>query len=157
MPETALMVPSNLSHNVPAIIETVKHSLTNLAKLYLVTEVAGQSQATLDAERRDLHRFLHRLHISMAFLSQTAAPNSSASPPAFWKVSVFSGKDAAFSSAIAGLRRVVSRLNSMRPSTPPASTYSSDTHGVLRPGEPFQDILWHRLADTMAISPACAA
>jgi hypothetical protein len=23
-----------------------------------------------------------------------------------------------------------------------------DTHGVLRPGEPFQDILWHRLADT---------
>ena len=23
-----------------------------------------------------------------------------------------------------------------------------DNHGVLRPGEPFQDILWHRLADT---------
>jgi TIR domain len=23
-----------------------------------------------------------------------------------------------------------------------------DTHGILRPGEPFQDILWHRLADT---------
>lgn len=23
-----------------------------------------------------------------------------------------------------------------------------DTHGVLRPGEPFQDVLWHRLADT---------
>jgi hypothetical protein len=23
-----------------------------------------------------------------------------------------------------------------------------DTHGVLRPGEPFQEILWHRLADT---------
>jgi hypothetical protein len=23
-----------------------------------------------------------------------------------------------------------------------------DTHGTLRPGEPFQDILWHRLADT---------
>ncbi|MCI0590647.1 MAG: toll/interleukin-1 receptor domain-containing protein [Gammaproteobacteria bacterium] len=23
-----------------------------------------------------------------------------------------------------------------------------DTHGVLRPGDPFQDILWHRLADT---------
>lgn len=23
-----------------------------------------------------------------------------------------------------------------------------DTHGALRPGEPFQDILWHRLADT---------
>ena len=23
-----------------------------------------------------------------------------------------------------------------------------DTHGILRPGEPFQEILWHRLADT---------
>lgn len=23
-----------------------------------------------------------------------------------------------------------------------------DTHGTLRPGEPFQDVLWHRLADT---------
>lgn len=23
-----------------------------------------------------------------------------------------------------------------------------DTHGVLRPGEPFQEVLWHRLADT---------
>lgn len=23
-----------------------------------------------------------------------------------------------------------------------------DTHGVLRPGEPFQELLWHRLADT---------
>jgi hypothetical protein len=23
-----------------------------------------------------------------------------------------------------------------------------DTHGVLRPGEPFQEILWHRIADT---------
>src|ERR1700739_880428 len=23
-----------------------------------------------------------------------------------------------------------------------------DTHGVLRPGDPFQDVLWHRLADT---------
>jgi len=23
-----------------------------------------------------------------------------------------------------------------------------ETHGILRPGEPFQDIFWHRLADT---------
>ena len=23
-----------------------------------------------------------------------------------------------------------------------------DTHGVIRPGEPFQEVLWHRLADT---------
>jgi hypothetical protein len=47
MPETALMVPSNLSHNVPALIEAAKTSLTDLAKLYLKTEVAGQSQATV--------------------------------------------------------------------------------------------------------------
>ena len=58
MPETALMVPKNLSHNVLAAIETAKTRLTDLATLYLVTEVAGQSQATLDAKRRDLHRFL---------------------------------------------------------------------------------------------------
>jgi len=50
MPETALMVPSNLSHNVPALIAAVKNRLTDLATLYLATEVAGQSQATLDYE-----------------------------------------------------------------------------------------------------------
>jgi len=62
MPETALMVPSNLSHNVPALIEAAKTSLTDLAKLYLKTEVAGQSQATLEAKRRDLTRFLAFYH-----------------------------------------------------------------------------------------------
>jgi hypothetical protein len=58
MSETALMVPSNLSHNVPALIETAKTRLTDLATLYLATEVAGQSQATLDTKHRDLQRFL---------------------------------------------------------------------------------------------------
>jgi integrase/recombinase XerD len=62
MAETALMVPSNLSHNVPALLETAKAHLTELATLYLVTEVAGQSHATLDAKRRDLHRFLAFYH-----------------------------------------------------------------------------------------------
>jgi hypothetical protein len=66
MSETALMVPSNLSHNVPALIEAAKASLINLANLYLKTEVAGQSQATLDAKRRDLRRFL-------AFTTSSAA------------------------------------------------------------------------------------
>ncbi len=42
MPETALMVPSNLSHNVPALIGAAKNRLTDLA--------------TLDAKRRDLNR-----------------------------------------------------------------------------------------------------
>jgi site-specific recombinase XerD len=58
MAETALVVRSNLSHNVPAAIKAAKTHLTDLATLYLATEVAGQSQATLDAKHRDLHRFL---------------------------------------------------------------------------------------------------
>jgi integrase/recombinase XerD len=62
MPNTALMLPHNLSHNVPATIEAAKTSLTDLATLYLVTEVAGQSQATLDAKRRDLKRLLAFYH-----------------------------------------------------------------------------------------------
>jgi site-specific recombinase XerD len=62
MPETALVVQSNLSHNVPAAIEATKNRLTDLAKLYLTTEVAGQSQATLDAKHRDLKRFLAFYH-----------------------------------------------------------------------------------------------
>jgi hypothetical protein len=62
MPETALMVPSNLSHNVPAAIETAKTCLTDLATLYLATEVAGQSQATLEAKHRDLKRLLAFYH-----------------------------------------------------------------------------------------------
>jgi integrase/recombinase XerD len=62
MPETALPVPSNLSHNVPALIESVKTRLADLATLYLATEVAGTSQATLDAKRRDLQRFLAFYH-----------------------------------------------------------------------------------------------
>jgi site-specific recombinase XerD len=58
MPNTALMLPDNISHNVPAALEVAKTHLTDLATLYLVTEVAGQSQATLDAKHRDLQRFL---------------------------------------------------------------------------------------------------
>ena len=62
MPNTALMLPHNLSHNVPAIVEAAKTHLTNLAKLYRVTEVAHQSRATLDAKRRDLQRFIAFYH-----------------------------------------------------------------------------------------------
>lgn len=35
-PETALVVRSNFSHNVLVTIEIAKHSLTNLAKFYLI-------------------------------------------------------------------------------------------------------------------------
>lgn len=58
MAETALVVPSNLSHNVLTAIEAAKNRLTDLATLYLATGISGQSQATLDAKRRDLQRFL---------------------------------------------------------------------------------------------------
>jgi hypothetical protein len=58
MPDTALILPDNLSHNVSTHIEQAQNRLSDLATLYLVTEVAGQSQATLDAKRRDLQRFL---------------------------------------------------------------------------------------------------
>jgi hypothetical protein len=74
MSETALMVPSNLSHNVPALIEAAKTSLTGLAKLYLATEVAGQSKATLDAKRRDLHRCLAQIHNGAAELFRKDVP-----------------------------------------------------------------------------------
>jgi integrase/recombinase XerD len=58
MSDTALIVQDNLSHNVLARLEEAKTRLRDLATVYLVTEVAGQSQATLDAKRRDLQRFL---------------------------------------------------------------------------------------------------
>jgi integrase/recombinase XerD len=48
----------NPSHNVSAHIAQAKNSLAELATVYLVTEAAGHSQATLDAKRRDLQRFL---------------------------------------------------------------------------------------------------
>jgi hypothetical protein len=62
MPETALAVPSNLSHNIPSLLEAAKNHLADLATLYLAIEVAGQSQATLGAKCRDLQRFLAFYH-----------------------------------------------------------------------------------------------
>src|SRR2546428_11558314 len=41
-----------------ARLEQAKHSLAELATVYLVTEAAGHAQATLEAKRRDLQRFL---------------------------------------------------------------------------------------------------
>ena len=58
MADTALILAKNLSHNVLAHIEAAKTSLSHLATVYLVTEVAGQSTATVDANQRDLQRFL---------------------------------------------------------------------------------------------------
>lgn len=58
MDDTALIVANNLSHNVAIRLDEAKTSLSHLATVYLVTEVAGHSPATLDAKRRDLQRFL---------------------------------------------------------------------------------------------------
>src|SRR5262249_17424916 len=56
--DTSLVLRKNPSHNVLAHIEEAKNSLAELATLYLVAEAAGHAQATLDAKRRDLQRFL---------------------------------------------------------------------------------------------------
>jgi integrase/recombinase XerD len=62
MSSTALISKNNLSHNVAAHLEEAKNHLSALATVYLVTEVAGQSPATLDAKQRDLQRFLTFYH-----------------------------------------------------------------------------------------------
>src|SRR5712691_6274890 len=56
--DTSLVLRKNPAHNVSALIEGAKNSLAELATVYLVTEAAGQSQAMLDAKRRNLQRFL---------------------------------------------------------------------------------------------------
>ena len=56
--DTALVLRKNPSHNVSTHIAQAKNSLAELATVYLVTEAAGHSHATLDAKRRDLQRFL---------------------------------------------------------------------------------------------------
>ena len=58
MTDTALIEAKNLSHNVAVRVEEAKTSLCHLANVYLVTEVKGQSEATAEAKRRDLQRFL---------------------------------------------------------------------------------------------------
>jgi len=57
-PTIAVVLPKNPSHNVVMRLEQATQSLAALATVYLVTEAAGHAQATLDAKRRDLQRFL---------------------------------------------------------------------------------------------------
>ena len=56
--DTALVLRKNPAHNVVAQIDTALSSLVKLANLYLKTEAAWHSEATLDAKQRDLQRFL---------------------------------------------------------------------------------------------------
>ncbi len=57
-PHKGAILPKNPSHNVVGRLEQATQSLAALATMYLMTEAAGRSQATLDAKRRDLQRFL---------------------------------------------------------------------------------------------------
>src|ERR1051326_521625 len=58
MRKQALVVQDNLTHNVPAALAQANGSLHALARIYFVTEVAGQAPGTIDAKKRDLSRFL---------------------------------------------------------------------------------------------------
>jgi integrase/recombinase XerD len=57
MTNRGLVPQNNQQHNVPALLAEGRGSLRALARAYFVTEVAGQSPATIDAKRRDLGRF----------------------------------------------------------------------------------------------------
>src|SRR6266851_6664193 len=57
MTQRGLVPQNNQQHNVQTLLSRGKHSLRALARAYFVTEVAGQSPATIDAKRRDLARF----------------------------------------------------------------------------------------------------
>ena len=58
MNKRALQLANNFEHNVPALIADAGGSLKALARVYFVTEVAGQARSTIEAKRRDLTRFL---------------------------------------------------------------------------------------------------
>jgi hypothetical protein len=56
MTKQALVSTNNLKHNVAALMVRAQKSLTDLARVYFLTEVAGQARATLEAKKRDLAR-----------------------------------------------------------------------------------------------------
>jgi len=60
MPKQALVPANNLQHNVPALLDRERESLTALARVYFLTKVAGQARATIEAKKRDLERFLRQ-------------------------------------------------------------------------------------------------
>src|SRR6266849_700600 len=58
MAKQALVPTNNLKYNIVVLMKRAQQSLTDLARVYFVTEVAGQARATIEAKRRDLGRFL---------------------------------------------------------------------------------------------------
>jgi integrase/recombinase XerD len=58
MVKRALVPTNNLKHNVATLRKRATTSLTDLARVYFLTEVAGQARATIEAKRCDLQKFL---------------------------------------------------------------------------------------------------
>ncbi len=58
MAKQALVPLNNLKHNVATLMKRAQTSLTDLARVYFLAEVAGQARATIEAKKRDLERFL---------------------------------------------------------------------------------------------------
>lgn len=58
MTKIALIPQNNLKHNVSTLLKRTETSLTELARVYFLTEVAGQARATIEAKKRDLSHFL---------------------------------------------------------------------------------------------------
>lgn len=58
MAKGALITGNNSGHNVLALKEQGETDLVALATLYYTTQVAGQADATEEAKRRDISRFL---------------------------------------------------------------------------------------------------
>jgi integrase/recombinase XerD len=58
MAKQGLVPTNNLKHNVATLLKRAQTSLTDMARVYFLTEVAGQARATLEAKRRDLQKFL---------------------------------------------------------------------------------------------------
>ena len=58
MAKGALIARKNSGHNVLALKKQGEKDLVALATLYYATQVAGQADATEEAKRRDIERFL---------------------------------------------------------------------------------------------------
>src|SRR5690348_2611232 len=58
MDKWALIPGNNPEHNVTALMKAARGSLRGLARVYFVTQVAGQAKSTIEAKQRDLTRFI---------------------------------------------------------------------------------------------------
>ena len=57
MANQALVLQNNPGHNVLDLIQSQKNDLVALAEIYMISQVAGQAEATIDAKKRDLQIF----------------------------------------------------------------------------------------------------